>query len=1250
MHRDPHGSTTAPATAELESMEPRHGRCAATQHTEEAAMASENHVVSAQLALAGRGVCAAAAMALLTLLTLPTLHGCEGALDPSGPSAIEAHATPPGKGPKVVWDPTHKPLPELPLPNNAATRLDPKSPTGRYLNISPDAALTGYERRTRRMFNQLDGFGAYGAISVRFDALLDLADIRTRHANDDFRDDALYLLNVDSRCSRYGEEVALDLGRGRFPITLFGHSKRIPDADAPDGYRLDEEDNRIFPYDPEGESNTMLFNEWNEDANGNGKLDAGEDRDEDGVLDVANFVDPKACDAFAIGSRDRDRCVAANLMTWYERETNTLIARPVWPLQERCTYAVVLTSRLRGADGEPVRSPFATVLPRDQRAALLPLFGFLDRYGLKASDVAFAWSYTVGTMTKDLLALRAGLYGHGPFARLHGQFPVSSWRTLTAADLSAEDGQDNPDPERRLLPPGCSGVAMSEVSALNEGNPQICAMFADNASVESIFAGDFEAPNLLVDKDGMATPQYPADEDEAFSLNYNTGELVVGSHRVPFFCALPRPRKDVTCSPGNPEGKPFCRPYPVVFYAHGYGSFKGETILHAGRHTQMGMAACGIDSFGHGRSVVFDPDCQGHLEYLLGRAKLKSLGVPELLTMVFRGRDRDLNNDGCGDGGADQWTANLFHTRDVVRQSVLDFIQFVRILRAADGKALDSRGGLLGDIDGDGTIDIGGAFSTITAWGISLGGQLTAVLAGAEPSLDAVAPNAVGAGLTDISARLGQGGLAEEVVAPVAGPYVVGCLPRDGHQQPLQAGTVEASCLHANAKQPGLPDSFAFDDFVVGWYGHDRAKLEVRAVGRIGGVRPGDRVVVRNVDKAISRSAHVSKRGTFRLAIPADALWPIARRKLLGFVDGDHAPRKWAKTEELGDRVEVIVYAGDSDKERGRIDRFAWDVTFQGTTYPAQAPLVALQEGLAYGRNTPDFRRFLSIAQHGISSADPAVWSQHYFLDPTTAPYDPAWRPGRMHVLLMPTVGDNNVPAATGVALGRTAGLFGSWLRDPSLPAEHGWRALFQPDPRYGVSIERWLIDRGVVEGDDRFERYHGFAKTTPGVLYDPDNVSDGKARFTCGPSDWSAAIGENGCTAEWAGKEELFAVPTPPAGQELRIARKRADGSHDAFRIPLIRPVGQHGIYNPQPFRAFDADAYMQNWNSRFMLTRGVAVDHLAGCDCSGVRAPTFTVKGKAALPGVSAAACEPGWFKTCSPACAAGFGLSDVADVVCK
>ena len=142
----------------------------------------------------------------------------------------------------------------------------------------------------------------------------------------------------------------------------------------------------------------------------------------------------------------------------------------------------------------------------------------------------------------------------------------------------------------------------------------------------------------------------------------------------------------------------------------------------------------------------------------------------------------DVNNDGLEDPGADMWTADLFHTRDMVRQSVLEYIQFVRILRSFDGKNKSKDGKPLGDIDGDGTIDLAGPKTNIGMWRISLGGILAGVVAGAEPGLDAVSPNAGGAGLSDIGYRASQSGVPEMVILPMIGPLLIGCLPNDGDQ------------------------------------------------------------------------------------------------------------------------------------------------------------------------------------------------------------------------------------------------------------------------------------------------------------------------------------------------------------------------------------------------------------------------------------------------------------------------------------
>jgi hypothetical protein len=306
-----------------------------------------------------------------------------------------------------------------------------------------------------------------------------------------------------------------------------------------------------------------------------------------------------------------------------------------------------------------------------------------------------------------------------------------------------------------------------------------------------------------------------------------------------------------------------------------------------------------------------------------------------------------------------------------------------------------------------------------------------------------------------------------------------------------------------------------------------------------------------------------------------------------------------------------------------------------------------LQQGLGYRRNQPDFRRFFGLVQSAISPADPGVWASHAFLQPLDFPYDPHTEGGNTRVLVMPTAGDANVAVHTGISMGRAAGTLGSWLRDPSLPPEYGWRELFVPDPRLGVSPDRYLVDTKMAEGDPRFQRFDD-NPLNPSVIFDVENTSDGEAAFSCGPSDWSAIIGENNCPPELEGQEVFFPVPRPAEGQHLRHDRPRGDGTADAFRIPLLRPGGQHGIYNAQSFRVFDNDAYMVNFTVRYLGSRGRELAHEAGCDCSATALPAFLVGGEPSHPGRDQA-CTPDDLKLCSDTCAAAWGIETPAEAAC-
>ena len=136
------------------------------------------------------------------------------------PSQEGLRPTPSGSGPVVFIDWEAEPLPEIPFPNDLASRVDPSSPTGLRLNFSEEAP-TQTERDLRARANELSGFGIYAPITVRFDAPLDLDALLSRHGHhDDQADDAVYLVDVSPGSPELGQAVLLDIGGGRFPADL----------------------------------------------------------------------------------------------------------------------------------------------------------------------------------------------------------------------------------------------------------------------------------------------------------------------------------------------------------------------------------------------------------------------------------------------------------------------------------------------------------------------------------------------------------------------------------------------------------------------------------------------------------------------------------------------------------------------------------------------------------------------------------------------------------------------------------------------------------------------------------------------------------------------------------------------------------------------------------------------------------------------------------------------------------------------
>ncbi len=943
-------------------------------------------------------------------LLLATVLGCA-----TGPEGLRE--TPDGSGPLVRVDWDAEPLPEIPFPNDLATRNDPGSPTGLRLNISEDAP-TKLEREARANFNKLTGFGIFAPISVAFQAPLDLDNVYDRQWDDsDFSDDAVYVINVDPDSPDYGQPAYLDVGHGRYPMDL------------------DEED-RYFPNDPHGAGTALYFETVEEDLNGNGRMDPGEDTDHDGVLDHPN-VYPEG------GSPRHD------LMTWYERETDTLILRLVKPLREQTTYAVVLTERLVGEDGEPVRSPWEWVNHTRQTDALRPLEDILPTLGVAQDELAYAWTFTTGRVTGDLVDIRRGFDGEGPWPFLQTDYPGKVNEALV---MHEKDGLDP-----FMLPMRELVDALTDIGFFDSVAGDVLGENYETFAA-GVVGGSFTSAALLYDRDDGGHDTH----DEYWVTDPVAGTLEVGTERIPFTCVLPKEREGV--SP----------PYDVAIFGHGYGSSRFDTLGFAYAFNRLGMAGCGMDFPGHGASIDEE-------EEVLLEAYLRPQGFMPFADHIFDDRARDLTNDGLTNSGFDQWISDGFHTRDMVRQAVVDWMMMIRSLQACgtgemtrgDGSATTC------DWDADGRVDIGGPNAKFYVVGGSLGGIDSAVLAAVEPSVSAFSPIVGGGGLMDIGARSPLSGAVEAVPGRLMTPLFLG--------YPTETGGIE-----------------------VFQYVSQFMDMQERRIGVIDEVPAGGKVTVHNLSNGETRQTRIPDDGRFRVGLPCDAADAYEKRVIAGIPHTGPdfgATYTVADTAQLGDRLRIHIQRADG-KTVADWDTWQEETTYEGVTMPAGSDLVALSEGLGHQRGSPDLRRLVQTISLATEPGDPISYAPHYVDDP----FEALWGNAGPNVLLVSTPGDNIVSINAQISLARAAGLIETT----------------EVDERYGTTVDRWLIDNEVVRGLEQWGPFTCGDDESP-CLFDPDDLDDGLDGLDA-PSDAPLRVHRD---APWGGITAL------------RMPYVRTSGSH---------------------------------------------------------------------------------------------------------
>jgi hypothetical protein len=260
-------------------------------------------------------------------------------------------------------------------------------------------------------------------------------------------------------------------------------------------------------------------------------------------------------------------------------------------------------------------------------------------------------------------------------------------------------------------------------------------------------------------------------------------------------------------------------------------------------------------------------------------------------------------------------------------------------------------------------------------------------------------------------------------------------------------------------------------------------------------------------------------------------------------------------SSDENDLWKVAVYAGAlPPKERDgcdpagaepywTLDTFLIDAKFQELEHKAGEPLIALGDGFGLRRQSPELRRFLGLAQLAIEKGDPVNFVP--FAERRRILRYGTGEEVSTRMVVVNTIGDMNVPVATGVSLARAAGMV----------------ELFSADPRFGKTPNRVLIDNGVIEAVERVGRY----KNTSGqdVLMDIDHF------------------------AALSGANDGFDMPRLDPPLRLVKPSERVGGVTGVI-FPMVVPTGRHGFDTPDPSLPFNLGGVMLNMLGRYLQTGG--------------------------------------------------------------
>jgi len=379
--------------------------------------------------------------------------------------------------------------------------------------------------------------------------------------------------------------------------------------------------------------------------------------------------------------------IPINQLIW-DPATFTLRAKPDNVLDQHRRYALIVTSAVRDARGDPVEADpaFLQCLNRpssaycgDLAGHLSPLFALGEWLG-GAQRIVSASIFTTLSATVWLERARDLLPLTPPAVR-----PTGTRSVFPAADISRMVFRQH----NRVSPAGFNDAAL-DVSRLS--------------GLQSLAFGSYQSPNYLV-------------EQETKLWAPNRFQMIAS---VPTAVPMSPPARteEVFFTAALPSTPKPAAGYPVVILVHGSPGVKTNFIVNGLSQSMAaeGYATVAISSVGNG----FGPESRLVITERNGTVTELTAG----------GRTTDINGDGNIANGE---SCGL--NRDCIRQTVVDLMQLVKVIQAGI------------DLDGDRSNDLDAG--NIHLFGSSYGAFVGTLLTAVDPAISSATLSVGGGTIID---------------------------------------------------------------------------------------------------------------------------------------------------------------------------------------------------------------------------------------------------------------------------------------------------------------------------------------------------------------------------------------------------------------------------------------------------------------------------------------------------------------------